>query len=481
MTRLPDERSNLLARIRAGRAENRPPVHGLFEQGAPLHLARAPARLDLMGGIADYSGSLVLEWPLAESVVVAAQRIEAPTLRAVSLPNSDRTESLAATLALGDLAGLQNDALYAAVAARFPPGHMDHWAAYVLGVFPVLMRRAGWPCDTGCALLIQSNVPEGKGVASSAALEVAVMRAVGSACGIKLDPVEMSLWCQEVENRLAGAPCGVMDQVTAACGEAGRLLTLLCQPAELLGQTPLPEPLRVWGLDAGERHCVAGADYGSVRTGAFMGYRMLAGNAGMAVHPVAPGRVRVDDTKWGGYLANVGARTFERHLRKQLPVRMSGADFLARWQGITDEVTRIDPAREYAVAAPTAHPVFEHARVERFRELLQGSPSSGVCRELGQLMFASHQSYAACGITSPGTDRLVRLVAELGAGRGLFGAKITGGGSGGTVAVLGDADGEEALARVIERYAGETGHRPHLFQGSSPGAFEAGVWAEAPA
>ena len=70
----------------------------------------------------------------------------------------------------------------------------------------------------------------------------------------------------------------------------------------------MPDDLGVWGVDSGIRHAVTGADYGAVRVGAFMGYRILADLAGLAVRGEQPGHVRVDDPRWHGYLANVGAR-----------------------------------------------------------------------------------------------------------------------------------------------------------------------------
>jgi len=81
-------------------------------------------------------------------------------------------------------------------------------------------------------------------------------------------------------------------------------------------------------------------------------------------------------------------------------------------------------------------------------------------------MCQSHASYSACGLGSPGTDKIVELVCEMGPPRGLFGAKITGGGSGGTVAVLGLSDAGDAVKEVAERYAKGT----TVISGSSPGA-----------
>ena len=85
-------------------------------------------------------------------------------------------------------------------------------------------------------------------------------------------------------------------------------------------------------------------------------------------------------------------------------------------------------------------------------------------------MMQSHQSYSACGLGSEGTDRLVRLIERIGAAKGLFGAKITGGGSGGTVAVVGRKGSDAAIEEVAERYHKQTGLRPYVFSGSSEGA-----------
>ena len=115
---------------------------------------------------------------------------------------------------------------------------------------------------------------------------------------------------------------------------------------------------------------------------------------------------------------------------------------------------------------PAAHPIYENARVQRFVELLERNEAY---EELGELMYEAHRSYTALGLNSAGTDLIVELVRKE---AGLFGAKITGGGSGGTVAVLGDQTSRAAVERIVESYMKETGHRPYVFSGSSPGTLE---------
>jgi galactokinase len=94
---------------------------------------------------------------------------------------------------------------------------------------------------------------------------------------------------------------------------------------------------------------------------------------------------------------------------------------------------------------------------------------------MGALMFRSHASYSSCGLGSDGTDRLVDLVAELEPSRGVFGAKITGGGSGGTVAVFGTEAARSVVHHIARQYEDETGVRAHVFDGSGPGAEEVGI------
>jgi L-arabinokinase len=104
-----------------------------------------------------------------------------------------------------------------------------------------------------------------------------------------------------------------------------------------------------------------------------------------------------------------------------------------------------------------------------FRQLLLAPQSDERRRLLGELMYQSHVSYTACGLGSPGTDRLVRLVRAEGSENGLYGARVTGGGCGGTVVVLGRADAGAAVARIAAAYRSATGHDPQIFSGSSPG------------
>ncbi|MEZ5966443.1 MAG: galactokinase family protein [Planctomycetota bacterium] len=440
---------------------------GLFEGAASVHVACAPGRLDLMGGIADYSGSLVLQLPLdVDTVVLAAPRGDR-LVRVVSEhvgvePTAAAASPRAHAVDLTAFEACRTQG-YGPLRAELHGAGAD-WFGYVAGILAVLAREHGADLRTGVDVLVSSRVPEGKGVSSSASVEVAAAAALCAALGLRLgdgggapfvDPAAcraLALACQRVENHVVGAACGVMDQMAVASGHRGQLLRLLCQPAEVEGYVPLPPGLAVWGIDSGVRHAVSGSDYTSVRVGAFMGWRIVADLLGVEVRASASG-VEFEHPEFGSYLANVPPSQW-RALRARVPETLGGAEFLARYGGTNDPVARVDPARTYAVRQPTAHPIEEHERVRAFAALLAQAPplarapSPEVGARLGSLMFRSHASYTACGLGCAATDVLVDAVRAAGSSIGVYGAKITGGGSGGTVAVLGRNDAGEAVRSI---------------------------------
>jgi len=200
-----------------------------------------------------------------------------------------------------------------------------------------------------------------------------------------------------------------------------------------------------------------------------MGYRIIADLAGFTMTQ-SGANVVIDDPRWGGYLANLRPAEYEERFAASVPESLVGDEFILHYGGTTDRVTTVERECRYAIRAPTEHAIYESARVKKFAELLAAGSSLGNKMAMGELMYASHDSYSACGLGSKGTDLLVGLVRMYGVDHGLFGAKITGGGSGGTVAVLGSSDAEEAVLDVAHRYAAMTGHEPYIFRGSSPGS-----------
>lgn len=447
-----------------------------FETGVPVHVARAPGRLDVIGGIADYSGSLVLEMPLAAATLVAVQPAREDTITILSTAAAGLGGSPQVILPLAALCPPARPLDYLAAHRLLTSEPQHAWAAYVAGVLVVLQREEHLIFPQGLRIFVHCEVPIGKGVSSSASLEVATMLSLCSYLKHPLQQRQVALLCQKVENAVVGAPCGIMDQYTVVSGQPDHLLALLCQPAELQASVAVPAEIEFWGIDSGIRHAVTGSDYEAVRVGAFMGYRIIAEEAGLPVTMGSAGRVEIVDPLWNGYLANLTPSTWERQYQAVVPEAMLGAAFLARYGGTTDPVTRINPEQTYAVRCPTAHPIYEHHRVRLFRALLSHRPlTEEDLLLLGELLYQAHASYSACGLGSAGTDRLVHLVAQAGSAQGLYGAKITGGGSGGTVVVLARRGSQAQIRELVARYEHEIGQRVSLLHGTSPGAFAWGT------
>ncbi|KZV49017.1 L-arabinokinase-like [Dorcoceras hygrometricum] len=482
----------------------------MFNWEEEIIVSRAPGRLDVMGGIADYSGSLVLQMPIREACHVAIQRnqpgkqklwkhaqarkhdkgqVSSSVLQIVSFGSELGNRAPTFDMDLSDLMDGGKPISYEKARQFFSQDPSQKWAAYVAGTILVLMTELGVQIVDGISILVFSGVPEGKGVSSSAAIEVATMSAMAASLGLDIAPRDLALLCQKacsfhisVENHIVGAPCGIMDQMASACGEEDKLLAMLCQPAEVLGHVEIPPHIRFWGIDSGIRHSVGGADYGSVRIGAFMGRKIIKSMATESLHSSAlNGKVsrqvetmNIDEMIGHNvdlheaeaeldYLCNLPPHRYEESYVHRLPEFLLGNDFVEKYLHHDDTVTVIDKAHSYAVRAPTRHPIYENFRVKAFKALLSSAPSDDQLTALGELMYQCHYSYSSCGLGSDGTDRLVELVQEMQhskssnscGGGTLYGAKITGGGSGGT---------------IQQKYRAATGFLPFLFEGSSPGA-----------
>nr|CAD1825412.1 unnamed protein product [Ananas comosus var. bracteatus] len=491
----------------------------LFDWEEEIYVARAPGRLDVMGGIADYSGSLVLQMPIREACHVAVQRNHPskqrlwrhgqarqlakgqgpiPVLQIVSFGSELSNRAPTFDMDLQDLMDGDEPISYEKAYQFFSEDPSQKWAAYVAGTILVLMTELGVRFTDSISILVSSAVPEGKGVSSSASVEVGSMSAIAAAHGLNIAPRDLALLCQKVENHIVGAPCGVMDQMTSACGEANKLLAMVCQPAEVKELVTIPSHIRFWGLDSGIRHSVGGTDYGSVRIGTFMGRKMIKSAASGLISqslsslgvPQQEDDMNSDEYGEQGiellkdeasldYLCNLSPHRYEAVYAKNLPESITGETFVKHYADHNDTVTVIDPKRSYCVKAPTRHPIYENFRVEAFKALLTAANSDEQLSALGELMYQCHYSYDDCGLGSNGTDRLVKLVQEMqhrkslrDGSPSLFGAKITGGGSGGSVCVIGRncIRSSEEILEIQQRYKAATGYLPILFEGSSPGA-----------
>jgi L-arabinokinase len=235
----------------------------------------------------------------------------------------------------------------------------------------------------------------------------------------------------------------------------------------------LPEGLACWAVDSGVSHMVSGIEYEAARAAAFMGYKMICDWEGIAVrHDESAQIPRWTDARWNGYLANLSPSLFRSRYESRLPETMTGAEYLRDGQVHVDPFTKMRLEVTYRVRANTRYAVEENFRVHLYAELARGGVGF---EQMGDIMYQSHHAYTECGLGCDATDLLVELVRSEGVANGLFGAKVTGGGAGGTVAVLGRADARAAFDHVVSRYGKARGITPYVFEGSSMGADRFGV------
>jgi galactokinase len=462
----------LLTRLRAELSAD-------FVPARPLRVARAPGRLDVMGGIADYTGSTVCEMPLACAAAVAVQDRDDEQVQVFSFNLLDEHKPFTVRVPLAALLGTPAEALRRDFNQ---PGR--RWAAYLAGCVSILHQaRVGTRMPRGLNVALFSTVAAGAGVSSSAAIEVATMMALVDHLGVResVSPEGMAVLCQRVENEIVGAPCGVMDQMTSCLGESGKLLRMVCQPHALLPPLELPPGIQVVGIDSGVRHDVGGGAYGRTRCAAFIAHRVILER--MRQIGAAAGRALEADPM-SGYLANLDPDDYKNLFRPHVPELIPGRDFLERYGQTIDPVTRVDPDVEYAAQHAADHHVLEARRVPRFVEFIEqaaalspGQQRGAALDRAGHLMYASHLSYTNDALLgAPECDLLVQLVRER-ERCGLYGARITGGGGGGTVAVLCDLTdrADAAIGEVMAEYTRRTGRVAALIAGSSPGAWHVGT------
>ncbi|NES14239.1 MULTISPECIES: galactokinase [Micromonospora] len=273
------------------------------------------------------------------------------------------------------------------------PGAVTGWAAYVAGV--VWALRAAGHRVPGARLAIASDVPVGSGLSSSAAIESAALAALVELGGLDLPAARWPRLAQRAENEYVGAPTGIMDQSAVIRGRAGHALFLDCRSEEV---EQIPFDLGAAGLamlviDSRAPHRHADGEYASRRKSCEEAARIL----GVAA------------------LRDVDA-----------------ADLDAALGRLPDDETR----------RRVRHVVTEDQRVLDTVDLLR----AGRIRDIGPLLTASHASMRDdFEITVPEVDTAVEAALAAGA----YGARMTGGGFGGCVLALVDADSADAVAAAV--------------------------------
>jgi galactokinase len=310
-----------------------------------MRSAFAPGRVNLIGDHTDYTGGFV--FPMA---------IQFGTT--VSFEPDERSDRILLR------SGAESEPADIPLKVKNPSGVSPSWARYAAGVIALIKPATG---GTGS---ITTTLPIGEGLASSAALEVAVAMALGYG-----GPAEdLAVACQLGERRAVGVPCGIMDQLASVCGRAGHALLIDCS-SNAVDPIPVPAQCEVVALPSGERHSLAGSLYADRR------------------------------------------RECEKATTFVGPLRSAA---LVDLKSIPDPVVR----------RRARHVVTENQRVIDFAESLR----HGYLAEAGELMLESHRSLRDdFEVSTPALDD---LVARLMKTKGVYGARLTGAGFGGSVVAL---------------------------------------------
>ena len=439
---------------------------GFFTSGE-IWVARVPARLDVMGGIADYSGANVCEAVLGHGMLMALQPRTDRTLRIRTIQVGARNLPVETRIPLDFFNSRDGLCGYGEMRNLFDDSPLVSWAAYIGGSIFTLLKEESVKMPFGFSMILLSAVPMNVGIGSSAAVEIGTLSCLNAYLGLGLDGQRIASLGQMAENHVVGAPCGIMDQTAISCGRQGKLTHILCRPGKVMGEVDIPEGTGFVGINSMVRHSVAGNPYGDTRIGAFMGKKIINElRAQTGKRPI-------------NFLTELTPADFHSQYAEELPESILGSDFLARYKTHDDTVTTIQYDATYRVVGPTRHPVEENERVLGFMDHLikasHGNESHLI--QAGELMYAAHESYRSnCHLSVADVDFLVDAVRKRGPSRGLYGAKITGGGTGGTVAVFGkQAALKKEIPAIAQEYSRRIGVMPDIFEGTSQGAMEFGA------
>ena len=203
----------------------------------PAIRASAAARVNIIGEHTDYNYGYVLPTNTALYTCVTAR------------PRDDRVLK-ARSSTLHETQTLLLDELH--------PRESGSWIEYVKGVAAELQHAGVTLC--GAELLIDSDIPLGAGLSSSASLELSVGKALLAVAGETIDAAELALLCQKAEHNYAGVPCGIMDQYALACAQFGNALLLDCRSLQTW-QVRLPSNIGLILTDSGVRHSLTDGEY----------------------------------------------------------------------------------------------------------------------------------------------------------------------------------------------------------------------------
>jgi len=437
-------------------------------------VVRAPARLDLMGGIANYNGALVCESLIEVGAVLGIQKRKDRRIRIRSANAEEHGLAAQATLSLDDFLKAGKPVSFDQARKLFAANKKTKWAAHVAGALCVLLHekdveRPG----VGVNIAVGSDIPWSVGLGASAAIEVAAVHGMNLAFGLGLSPEKTATLAHRVSAEIAGEPDGLMNHLAIALGQQHCLLPILCQPDSAGSPVRIPDDWAVIALNSTIEHQAAAPEHLDVRTATAMGHRLIV------EHMCEDGADGEDVASVKAYLCNMCSREFKTQHEARLPTQMAGEEFLSQYGSALDSAAAVDPAATYRVRSRTGHPVYENERAADFLKCIEQSRDADndePMMQAGRLMYGSHWSYRTrCGLDCMLTNFLVRMARNIGIAKGIYGAKITGAGLGGTVALLGHKDTVgRGLDELLGLYHQRMRMEGQVFSGTSPGAIEFG-------
>jgi galactokinase len=357
---------------------------------AAARVVHAPGRVNLIGEHTDYNEGFVLPVAIDLGITLAL------------VPTDDRRVDVT-LVATGERDGFDLDSIGAKRSA---------WIDYVAGMAWSLIDAA--QPVSGFRAVLASDLPQGSGLSSSAALELASSLALSGGRVPDIDRMLLARLAQRAENAYVGVNCGLMDQFASAFGEPGSALLLDCRTLE---HRAVAMPLH----DAAIVVCHSGSPR-RLETSAYNERRAQCEAAVAVIAGVEPGVTALRDVTPETLEANRG---------------------------------RMDPL----VAARAEHIVHENARVLEAVAAFE----HGDLDEVGRLFAASHASMRDLfGISSPELDALVEIASAL---PGVYGARLTGAGFGGCTVNLVRRDAAPALRDAVLRdYGPRTGLVARVFE-----------------
>jgi len=473
---------------------------------AVICIGSSPGRMDLMGGFADYSGSYAIQHPTHERVVALSlfqdgTKVRTPGMIRLASIQVDDISQMSQAIAKGDFVvketefltrdlfslddRLKSDCeLKDTLSKKFAIDGTttDRWVAYLTGIIHRLYQKKSSiddaPPNANFTIVTLSDLPWNSGLASSAAVEIATAISLGRALQLSsdmLDPVSVASISKEVENRVVGGQCGIMDHLAVTHPGAKRtteqpLIGMRCREPLIELPTyclPLEVGLSVVALESGVKRSTVSSSYQRVRTGAAVGKAILEAATGEEIR----------------HLCDVTPSKFAIH-EDRLPESMTGPQIAADVKGmwLSDDYSgEYECGTTYPVREATRFPIGENLRVQLFENVLRGLESYPMSREqslplLGELMRQSHVGYSKCGLGTKATDWLVDVLNT--ETTGVIGAKISGGGGGGAVVALVHDSflcSSTPFEYIQERYFATNGLECKLRKGTSGAAKFHGV------